>query len=60
MKFKKIEDNLFEIRLSQKEIDQAASILSKFSIIEKNLGESEKMLCDLQKELSLLTQMFLC
>lgn len=60
MQIEKTNNNFFKVHISQEEIDRATSILIKFSIIEKNLDESKKMLLDLQKELSLLTQMFLC
>jgi len=59
MQFEKTDNNFFKIHISQEEIDRAASILVKFNTIEKNLDESKKMLIDLQKELSLLTKMFL-
>jgi len=59
MKYIKRDDGIYELHLSQKEIDRAARIIYRFRKIETGLRESIKILNDLEKELLQYTQGFL-
>jgi len=59
MKYIKRDDGIYELHISQEEIDRAARMIYRFRKIEAGLKETNKTLNDLEEELLQYTQGFL-